>query len=388
MWTIGKVNQTSYLAMVFLLSPLPYYIFIGEENWRIDLEMLKSEFVDVLLNPTNISYYENLGYEIPRRRRNTRVSKTKLTVPRGTKILVDIKDLPLHSNAYVQYECDYCFKEKTIKYNTYNNQKEKSINKKDACPTCASKKVKETMQDKYGVDWNTQLPEVKDVISDKLKISEDNVNQDFENRGYIKLSKYKNVFNEIQYICLKHKDKGIQSTIYNNLKNAEHTCKYCIAENMSGENSSHWKGGITQLNNYLRSKIKPWQIDSYNNENFTCFITNIRDTKNIIVHHIKPFVEIVKEVLNTLNLDVRENISLYSEEELSNMSNLCLELHYKYGMGRLLISDLHMLFHNIYSRFNNTEEQLNEFKQRYIDFEFDNLLEDKYKYRNVSRKVS
>lgn len=346
--------------------------------------MLKTKEVEVVLNPNNIKYYEELGYEIPRRRRSNRVSKNKLTVPHGTKIQVKIEHLPLNSNVQIEYYCDFCGAIKSTSYADYNKRKNNNFNKKDACIDCTSKKVKETFKEKYNVEWNTQLDNVKESVKNKLKIDDDIVSRDFESKGYIKLNEYVNIFTEIHYICKKHRDKGVQTTIYNNLKNAEHVCKYCISESLSGENSHLWKGGITNLNNYLRSKIKSWQIDSFNNGNYLCLLTNIK-SKNNVVHHVYPFYKIVKETLDILNLDIKEDISLYTEEELIKLTETCLNLHYKYGYGLILVEDIHYLYHSFVKDENINLQTFSDFKQKYYNYEFDDLLEDKYKYVNVLR---
>ena len=41
---------------------------------------------------------------------------------------------------------------------------------------------------------------------------------------------------------------------------------------------------------------------------------------------------------------------------------------------------------NTYNYSNNNKEQFEEFCIRYRSFEFDNLLEDKYKYKNILLK--
>ena len=80
---------------------------------------LISEYVEVGLCSANIKYYENLGYEIPRRIDN----EYRLTVPRGTKIKVKVSDLPYGSNVYVDVRCDCCQNIRSITYNNYNKNK-------------------------------------------------------------------------------------------------------------------------------------------------------------------------------------------------------------------------------------------------------------------------
>lgn len=84
---------------------------------------LVNEEIDVLLQSSMIAYYENLGYEIPRVKKNY-----KLVVPYGTIIKVKIKDLPLSSNQYVDVKCDCntCNKIKHIMYSKYNKNIERN----------------------------------------------------------------------------------------------------------------------------------------------------------------------------------------------------------------------------------------------------------------------
>ncbi|MFJ8247508.1 zinc-ribbon domain-containing protein [Peribacillus asahii] len=59
--------------------------------------------VNVSLNSTNIEYYENKGYEIPRY-----LYRGQLKVKRGTTILVKIEDLSKGCNSRVTKICDIC----------------------------------------------------------------------------------------------------------------------------------------------------------------------------------------------------------------------------------------------------------------------------------------
>lgn len=64
--------------------------------------MLITKKVMVELRGSNIKYYESLGYEIPRH-----IDKRgRLTIPKGTKILVKVCDLPKSSIAIVEYKYD------------------------------------------------------------------------------------------------------------------------------------------------------------------------------------------------------------------------------------------------------------------------------------------
>ncbi|MSS38930.1 hypothetical protein FYJ37_00830 [[Clostridium] scindens] len=79
---------------------------------------LVSEYTTVGLNSSVISYYENLGYKIPRRKDK----QGRLSVPQGATIDVKISDLTPSSNQYIEArcDCDTCNKTKRIMYSKYN----------------------------------------------------------------------------------------------------------------------------------------------------------------------------------------------------------------------------------------------------------------------------
>ena len=72
--------------------------------------------VEVRLCSANIRYYENLGYEIPRRPNQW----GRIGVPIGATITVKVKDLPKGSSTQVNTNCDCCGREKMMKYGQYN----------------------------------------------------------------------------------------------------------------------------------------------------------------------------------------------------------------------------------------------------------------------------
>ena len=78
---------------------------------------LVNEYTTVGLNSSVISYYENLGYKIPRSIDN----QGRLRIPRGTTIDVKTTDLMPSSNQIIEARCDYCNKIK--KFNITNTIK-------------------------------------------------------------------------------------------------------------------------------------------------------------------------------------------------------------------------------------------------------------------------
>ena len=95
---------------------------------------LVNEEIDVLLQSSMITYYENLGYEIPRVKKNY-----KWAVPQGTTLRVKVSDLKESSNNYVEAICDCCGKHNNLMYCKYNKNV-KSNNGFYLCSTNAEHK--------------------------------------------------------------------------------------------------------------------------------------------------------------------------------------------------------------------------------------------------------
>ena len=95
--------------------------------------MLLSKEVEVTLEGKTTKYYEALGYKIPRRKNKW----GKITVPQGSKIKVNVEDLPKNSHFEVDIECDYCHTPNSISYSKYNAHLHKDG--KYYCHYCACK---------------------------------------------------------------------------------------------------------------------------------------------------------------------------------------------------------------------------------------------------------
>lgn len=147
-----------------------------------------------------------------------------------------------------------------------------------------------------------------------------------------------------------------------------------------GKENPNWRGGITALYFELRSEIKEWQQQSMEYCNYKCVLSG-KDFDNI--HHLYPFRKIVNEIFEILNLDQRQKVLDYSEIEFNNIKDKLCELHKKYGLGVCISKSLHKLFHDTYGYINNNKEQFIEFSNKYKNYEFDDLLENKYKYCNA-----
>lgn len=77
---------------------------------------LITEYVNIHLTGSLISYYEKLGYKIPRKKG----LNYQIHVPNNTYIAVKVIDLPKSSSVKIEAECDCCKKHKFIPYVKYN----------------------------------------------------------------------------------------------------------------------------------------------------------------------------------------------------------------------------------------------------------------------------
>lgn len=115
--------------------------------------MIITKEIEITLVSNQVSHYENLGYEIPRK--PAKYNNKILTVPVGTKLLVKVSDLPLKSNIQVEVLCDYCGDICFKKYAELN--KSRLVVNKDCCSKCIHTKLKETNMINYGVEHTSQL---------------------------------------------------------------------------------------------------------------------------------------------------------------------------------------------------------------------------------------
>lgn len=104
----------------------------------------------------NVKYWENKGYEIPKYKNKS----GKMSVKRGTTIMVKIEDLPKQSNIVVEYECDDCGKKTKSSYYNYIS----SCNKHEGkylCNKCSAKAKRGKSTKKY-------FYEIGDIINNSV----------------------------------------------------------------------------------------------------------------------------------------------------------------------------------------------------------------------------
>lgn len=120
--------------------------------------------------------------------------------------------------------------------------------------------------------------------------------------------------------------------------------------------------GYYTIINYLRMNITEWKKKSMAYCNYKCVLSgNPFDD----IHHKYSFNLILKETLNTIDIDDRELIDDYTNEELTKILNTFRSVQDKYPLGVCLSRDVHKLFHKIYGYGDNTIEQWDEFEHNY-----------------------
>lgn len=168
--------------------------------------MILDEIVWVSLSGSNIKYYESLGYNIPRSYANGR--KDRITVKRGTKILVRVKDLQEGSKADVNVKCDYCSNDFIRPYQRVLKGREFGSGM-DACDSCRAIKAGQTRRTPYECIYN-----------------------EFANRGYELLTKEDEIDYlptcKLRYLCKIHGEKEIT---WNNIRMG-HGCDECSVDKL------------------------------------------------------------------------------------------------------------------------------------------------------------
>ena len=131
-----------------------------------------------------------------------------------------------------------------------------------------------------------------------------------------------------------------------------------------------YKGGITPISIYLRSLNEQWFSNCKQQANYTCELTG-KVGKKLHTHHLKAFSTIVIEAHELNNIQVKPQVKDYTKEELHKLEEYVAEWHKDNSNAVVLCEEVHMLFHDLYGRGGNTPEQFEEFKQRYLDGEFE-----------------
>lgn len=142
---------------------------------------------------------------------------------------------------------------------------------------------------------------------------------------------------------------------------------------LNGELNDRWKGGILPTYTELRSDTKDWFNESMKFCNYKCVITG-EEFDNI--HHTTAFKDIVDEVFRLTNIEVKQKVCDYSEDEFQCLRNKLIDLHKIYGYGACINKDIHKLFHDNYGYTKFSPYDFLDFAYRIDIGEFDEWFND------------
>lgn len=204
---------------------------------------------------------------------------------------------------------------------------------------------------------------------EKQRFTIDYIREQFSNKGFVLISDtYEKNTDKLRYLCSVH---GEMVASYADFRSGC-GCEKCGVEARTGEGCGKWQGGITEITRMLRNYIADNHKEAIESSSYTCCITGIRGCY-LEVHHTYAFRDILNDTLTTLNLDVRQTIGEYSEEELSEIRSVFMEIQASHE-SVVLSKEIHKLFHDTYGRVDFTPEQFDEFKERYDNNEFTDIL--------------
>lgn len=170
---------------------------------------------------------------------------------------------------------------------------------------------------------------------------------------------YIDSYHNIDCVCNKgHKfSTKLQFVLYKSFG-----CAECSKQYRVGENANHYLGGESEVLDRFRKILKQWKMNVAKKYNYVCALTGAK--YDCVVHHLVPFVEIVKNSCKELNIPLYRKLKDYDIEKFKELETLVLKKH-TLDVGILLQRKVHSKFHSIYGKTNNTVEQFNEFVKGY-----------------------
>lgn len=130
-----------------------------------------------------------------------------------------------------------------------------------------------------------------------------------------------------------------------------------------------YKGGITPISKHLRRLNEQWFEDCKQQVDYTCQLTG-KHGGNLHTHHLKAFSTIVIEAHDLHNIQIKDQVKDYTQEELKLLEEYVGSWHKDNSNAVVLCEDVHKLFHSLYGKGENTPEQFEEFRERYMTGEF------------------
>lgn len=207
--------------------------------------MILDKTIEISLYGNNIKHYELLGYNIPKRQ-SKGSHKSKLIVPKGTKITVKVDDLPYGSNEHVHCVCDYCGEEFDKMYCLVFRDR-RDGNTKDSCgrKECTELRRKETEIIKYGSTSQIDIcAKNNSRLGRFLKYDLNYYINFFKEHNKILCVDLIEDCNNIKatdslpFICNFHPNVGVQYVTYDCMRNSIYCCKYGAIESLIEQRST------------------------------------------------------------------------------------------------------------------------------------------------------
>lgn len=126
----------------------------------------------------------------------------------------------------------------------------------------------------------------------------------------------------------------------------------------------------TTISKYLRGQNQKWKKDSMKNCDYKCVLTG---SKNFEIHHLYGVSNMIEDIFVQNDIMYKENLSDYTDEELSFILDKFLEIQSCYPLGECIDKKLHILFHSLYGQYYNTPEQWYRFKDDYLKGVYRNI---------------
>lgn len=209
-----------------------------------------------------------------------------------------------------------------------------------------------------------------DELSYNKRLTMNQVYATFANENYKLINIISDYKNEDSRVTIKCPNNHIYDTAVGNFRRG-FRCNICSYDSITGENNHRWKGGITELRDYMRKKLNNWKIESLKSTNYKCFVTGL--IGKLEIHHNTNFSDILDETLIELDIKEYKSVSEYTITELESIEKIMMEKHSFYGLGTPLLKDVHKLFHKIYGRSKNNINQVIEFKKDYLEGKYNDV---------------
>ena len=308
-----------------------------------------------------------------------------ITNPIKMEMLVNKEDgykFTRKSHNYVSIKCPTCG---TIRESSVSNL----VCSDGKCKSCIMKETHENMTEEKRKKLSDKLSQTTKQFMDNL--TEEELARRIDKRAKTMASKTEEEKREIGRKCSEGA-KGFWINLTEEdmvkLKKQRADLMNKRWDNMSYENKKHFSqhlsdvklaktGGISEITTYFRNckVVQEWKTRARKEVGYVCDITTKQG--QLPVHHLYGFNLIIRDAHIINNIEVKKTVGEYSQEELLKLTEYVEEWHKDTSNAVVLSEEIHILFHSLYGKGENTPEQYEEFKQRYLNGEFNTEEEHK-----------